>query len=126
MLRSTDDNSITISWSPPVDDGGRSDTYYTVEYSDPDNVGVMLLADCGSTCLTDTQCTINNLQPATAYAINVISHNGVSDQDKNGGLGRICSETFETDIAREFYKIVYLYRMVCKLKCIEQPEWYCM
>lgn len=99
--RSTE-SSISFSWSSPTDLGCRDDLYYTVEYSDPDNVGVMLLADCGSTCLTDTHCTINNLQPATTYAIRVTAHNGVSDQDRNGELARIFEFTCPTDIAREF------------------------
>ena len=93
--------SLRISWSPPVDNGGRSDLYYQVHYSDPDNVGVMIEAECGAGCLTRTSCTISGLRPATTYVVRVSAHNGVSDQDLGGALARMKSVTLETDTARE-------------------------
>ena len=92
--------SLSVSWAAPRYAGGRSDIYYTVHYSDPDNVGVLLEADCGE-CLTRTSCTINNLKPATNYVIQVTAHNGVSDQDEGGALARMADITEETDPPRK-------------------------
>ena len=98
---SSTDSSLSISWDPPISNGGRSDLYYQVHYSDPDNVGVMLEAECGAGCLTGTSCTISGLRPATTYVVRVSAHNGVSDQDQGGALARMTSFTLQTDIARQ-------------------------
>ena len=93
--------SIGVEWSGPEYLGERSDLYYTVEYTDPDNVGVMLEARCGGGCLTETSCIVTGLRPATRYVIRVTAHNGVSDQDAGGALARLKEITVMTDIARE-------------------------
>ena len=72
-----------------------------MEYSDPDRVGVMILAECSADCPSSTDCTIENLRSATAYVIVVTAHNGVSDQDRGGALARQCDITLETSIARK-------------------------
>ena len=94
--------SLSVEWSTPEYLGERDDLYYTVEYSDPDNVGVMLPMQCGKDCLTDTSCTVTGLRPATTYVVRVTAHNGVSDQDAGGALARQKEITLTTDIAREF------------------------
>ena len=105
-LHNTSDTSTSLSveWSTPAYLGERDDLYYTVEYSDPDpdNVGVMIEMVCGEGCLTDTSCTVTDLQPATTYVIRVTAHNGVSDQDAGGALARQKEITLMTAIAREF------------------------
>ena len=94
--------SLSVEWSTPAYLGERNDLYYTVEYSDPDNVGVMLEMVCGGGCLTGTSCAVTGLQPATTYVIRVTAHNGVSDQDAGGALARQKQITLMTAIAREF------------------------
>ena len=104
-LRSTEvtRSAISISWTRPIFDGIRNDMYYTVQYSDPDNVGEFLDAECdGSVCLRVDECTIAGLNAATTYVIRVTAHNGVSDQDKGGALARQKEITIMTAIAREF------------------------
>ena len=100
------DNSLSISWNRPVSDGGRSDLFYRVLYSDPDpdKVGVMIEANCTQSfnrCVTEHECTITDLQPATKYVVRVSAHNGVSDQNEGGALARLTQVTLETDIARK-------------------------
>ena len=104
-LRSTavTSSSISIDWTRPIFDGKRNDMYYTVQYSDPDSVGVFLDAICdGSDCLRVSRCTIAAMNPANTYVIRVMAHNGVSDQDKGGTLARQKEITIVTDIARKF------------------------
>ena len=71
-----------MSWTRPVYEGGRTDLYYQVEHSDPDNLGsytgtVYLSGDA-------TSHTLTGLRPFTSYCVRVIAHNGVSDQDLEG------------------------------------------
>ena len=94
-------NTLTVTWGAPANDGGRSDTYYRVHFSDPDRVGVLLEANCSLQCLTNTSCTIEGLRPATDYVVQVSAHNGVSDQDENGALARLSDVTLTTDPARK-------------------------
>ena len=105
--------SLTVEWSTPSYLGERDDLYYTVEYSDPDNVGVMLTMQCGEGCLTGTSCTVTGLQPATTYVVRVTAHNGVSDQNAGGALARQEEITLMTAIAREF-----IYSEHSKFDCV--------
>ena len=75
-------SSITVRWSAPSDNGGRTDLYYEVDISDPDNLesytGTVYLSG------SSTSRTISGLRPFTQYCVRVTAHNGVSDQDPNG------------------------------------------
>ena len=78
-LENTTNNStlVTISWSPPIDDGDRNDLSYNVTY---------INGSFNSPTVSVTnvlQYTITGLTPSTQYTISVISVNGVSDQDPN-------------------------------------------
>lgn len=100
----TSKSSLSVSWETPDHNGGRSDLYYQVHYSDPFFPGVMIEANCtqdSDHCLVDNACTITGLRPATRYQVRVSAHNGVSDQDETGALGRMTTINLETDIARE-------------------------
>ena len=79
-------SSITVRWSAPSDNGGRTDLYYEVDISDPDNLG----SYTGTVYLSgrSTSRTISGLRPFTQYCVRVTAHNGVSDQDPNGQLLR--------------------------------------
>ena len=75
-------SSITVRWSAPSDNGGRTDLYYEVDISDPDNLG----SYTGTVYLSgrSTSQTISGLRPFTQYCVRVTAHNGVSDQDPSG------------------------------------------
>ena len=86
--------SLLASWSLPSQTGGRSDLYYRVEHSDPDNLGSYtgtVYKSGGSTSHTFT-----GLRPYTQYCIRVSAHNGVTDQDPDGGHLRIVEECIRT------------------------------
>ena len=90
--------SISMQWDPPVFLGGRADLYYTVQYSDPNNVGQMVMAS--DPCLTSLSFTITDLQPATDYVVRVMAHNGVSDQNQEGALAQMSEISVRTSNAR--------------------------
>ena len=82
--------SVTVRWTRP-EVIGRSDFYYTLQYSDPDNIGAFLPANpmrIVNSALSVSH-TITGLQPYTTYTIQVTSHNGVSDQDTENAALRI-------------------------------------
>ena len=81
---------MTVTWTRP-EVTGRSDFYYTLQYSDPDNIGEFLPANpikIVNSALSVSH-TVTGLQPYTTYTIRVTSHNGVSDQDSENAALRI-------------------------------------
>ena len=70
---------MTLSWSPPTDDGGRTDLYYYVEISDPDNLESY--GDGHYFSGTSRSTSFSGLRRCTQYCVRVTAHNGVSDQD---------------------------------------------
>ena len=93
--------SITVHWSSPAETGGRSDLYYQVEHSDPDNLGTYIGTDYVSGTSTRRK-VFSGLRPYTQYCIRVIAHNGVSDQDPDGTHLRTVEECTRTREGREF------------------------
>ena len=90
-----------MSWSRPSDEGDRSDLYYQVEHSDPDNFGSYtgtVYLNRGSVSRTTT---LSGLRPYTQYCVRVIAHNGVSDQDPDRIQSRTVEECVRTDEARK-------------------------
>ena len=92
-------SSITVRWSAPADLGGRTDLYYQVEISDPDNLG----SYTGTVFLSGfiTSRTISGLRPHTLYCVRVEAHNGVSDQDPDREHLRTVEECTRTLEARK-------------------------
>ena len=78
-MRAESATVIRASWSQPTT-RGRSDLYYTVEYSDPDNLGKYLLSDNLRGSVTSLR--ISPVRPNTQYCVRVTAKNGVSDQDE--------------------------------------------
>ena len=67
--------SITITWTPPTNNGGRTDLYYTVAYSNDSFTITPVNVE------NTTQYTITGLTPSTQYTVTVTTNNGVSNQD---------------------------------------------
>ena len=68
--------TATLSWSPPLDDGNRTDTRYRVSC---DTCGSLVAFIPGEKTFEQTSITIKNLYPETSYQFHVFSLNGVSD-----------------------------------------------
>ena len=92
-------NGIILFWLPSAETGGRSDLYFKVEYSDPDNI-----SNFSASYTTSTLYVIFGLRPYTSYCIRVSAHNGVSDQDSDRSQIRmvvVCTRTDEGSKSRE-------------------------
>ena len=92
---------IEVNWSPPANDGGRTDLYYQVEISDPEQLGEFEKSDY----LTSTSYTFV-VRPFTKYCVRVTAHNGVSDQDPDGTHLRRAQNCTETPEDRTFPTII--------------------
>ena len=87
IVTGTTSTTITVRWNRPTITG-RSDYYYVVEYTDPDEVGAVYIPDNSRLVNGNTQVTYtvagaggSGLQADTEYIIRVSVHNGVSDLD---------------------------------------------
>ena len=74
--------SIEIEWNPPSDQGGRTDTFYTVEHQAIGSTGDYI----AGISTNNTSYPISNLEPVTQYRIRVVAENCVSEQDMRPGI----------------------------------------
>ena len=84
---------LKASWSRPTI-RGRSDLYYTVEYSDPDRRGGFLLS--ANLHGDKTMHSISAMRPNTQYCVRMTAKNGVSDQDEDQNHLRVVEFCVET------------------------------
>ncbi len=77
---------MTLEWTRP-EVTGRDDFYYTYQIFDSDHI----LPDTPITLpFTAFSYTEERLRPVTPYTFRIITHNGVSDQDKeNAALRKV-------------------------------------
>ena len=105
-------NSITVSWRRPADLGGRSDLFYQVEHSDPDDFGSYITdTDNLNGSPSRPSYTVTGLRPYTQYCVRVTAHNGVSDQDPCGTHLRTVEECVRADEGGKL-QCVISYRIV--------------
>ncbi len=81
---------MTLEWTRP-EVTGRDDFYYTYQIFDVDGIlrdnPVRLPFTASSSKITFTE---KRLQPVTPYTFRIITHNGVSDEDKeNAALRKV-------------------------------------
>lgn len=90
------ETNVSLAWDSPTT-VGRSDFYYSVWYSDPDNIREFIavneyLVDDGAVVAFEVS---SGLMPFTSYIFKVNTHNGVSDQDPDTHL-RLCEVSTTT------------------------------
>ena len=90
---------------------GRSDYYYDIFYSDPDQPGTFIRHNSAPlvTMSIIIGYSVSGLTPLTNYTIRVAVLNGVSEQDKTGEEGRSCEVKARTGEIREFSITLYVY-----------------
>ena len=103
---------MVVSWSAPSETGGRSDLYYVVKYSDPDNAGQFI----GTTCKSSTSHRFTGLRAFTQYCFQVSAHNGVSDQDPDNAALRTETQCMQTP---EASKILLIWNISILYFCID-------
>ena len=73
---STTANNATLSWIPPLYDGGRNDIFYRIKYKAIKEQQFSYFSPCCP--ITGTSSTIPYLEPLTNYMFMVIAENGVT------------------------------------------------
>ena len=86
-------------WEDPKD-VGRSDYYYIIEYSDPDDASIYHRHNEDN--VKGNNYTLNNLRADTIYIIRVSVHNGVSDQDSENADDRMVTIRAHTTEGRKY------------------------
>ena len=75
-FRFLDDSRIRLFWDPPVDEGSRTDTRYTVSCPGCPSRPTLPAADAMT---AQTSVLVTNLQEGLSYTFVVTAHNGVSN-----------------------------------------------
>ena len=99
VASSTSDSQVTLTWSPPSDDGGSAITDYLVEYATADS-GTWLAYDDGTS--TTTSATITGLSNGQEYNFRISAVNSEGIGDASGSVDATPSlEPVEPEIIPE-------------------------
>ena len=96
---------VRVSWTAPLDTGGRTDTYYTVRYR-------KMSASAGPWSTQRANATnveLGWLIPATEYVVQIVSENGVSHLDPDSVSSRTLQGTVTTD-SKQFKTVKLMLR----------------
>ena len=96
ILAGPTNTSVTLSWDPPTNDGGRHLDTITYRFHAQPNGGTLMTVGY----VNETVGTVRDLFPFTDYTVYVSSENGVSGMDPNI-KGRSASIQFKTAIGRK-------------------------
>ena len=86
--------SVSLTWEPPVSNGGRNDLHYIISYNSTSGV------QSGEETSASTTLSITGLKPFTEYMVSVSAENGVSGL-AGSPESRTVSMTFTTQEAGE-------------------------
>ena len=88
-----------ISWQPPADEGGRTDTFYNISYSKIQASTIYPEQEP----INSTHYTLTELDPCSIYYVLVIAENGISSQ-AGGQSQRSVGQFFQTTEGSKFGK----------------------
>ncbi|XP_033097815.1 ephrin type-B receptor 1-B-like isoform X2 [Anneissia japonica] len=91
---------VTLSWSPPLNHGGRNDTYYNIECARcPSDVRF----SPSDRNLNVLQVNVSRLASYTTYIFNVYARNGVSNQASVVRFETVNATTFSSGFTLRFW-----------------------
>lgn len=85
QLVEEDSYSLSITFDAPLDNGGRSDLSYSIEYQES---SMSFRGYISAGIIELRTFTLDGLKPVTEYTIRVTAENGISDQDPDSREGR--------------------------------------
>ena len=78
LTAATTDTSATLSWDPPLSNGGLDDVFYIIKYKTSEEQQFTYYSPTPP--ITNTSATITSLAPMTIYMFMVVAENGVSQE----------------------------------------------
>ena len=76
LTATTTDTSATLSWDPPLSNGGLDDVFYLIKYKASEEQQFTYYSPTPP--ITNTSATVTSLAPLTVYIFMVVAENGVS------------------------------------------------
>ena len=93
--------SAVVSWDPPSDDGGRTDTFYNLSYKLFPEQSNPTYPEQNP--IVETQYELTGLEPCSIYYVEVIAENGVSSL-AGGESQRLVGQFMQTTEGSKFEK----------------------
>ena len=78
LMATTTDTSATLSWDPPLSNGGLDDVFYIIKYKTSEEQQFTYYSPTPP--ITNTSGTVTSLAPMTMYMFMVVAENGVSQE----------------------------------------------
>ena len=78
LVATTTNISATLSWAPPLSDGGRDDLFYIIIFKTITEEEFSYYSPTPP--ITDTSVTVTSLVPLTKYTFMVVAENGVTQE----------------------------------------------
>ena len=78
LTATTTDTSATLSWDPPLYNGGLDDVFYIIKYKTSEEQQFSYYSPTPP--ITATSATVTSLTPLTIYMFMVVAENGVSQE----------------------------------------------
>ena len=75
LTATTTENSVKLSWEPPISNGGREDVFYKVKYKTSEEQQFTYYSP-----INGTSFTVTSLAPLTVYTFLVVAENGISQE----------------------------------------------
>ena len=110
LMATTTDTSATLSWDPPLSNGGREDVFYLIKYKTSEEEQFTYYSPTPP--ITNTSTTVTSLSPLTMYMFAVVAENGVSQEfrDHFTESNRTSSAIFATTKeSGEYIKTIIFY-----------------
>ena len=78
LMAITTDTSATLSWDPPLSNGGRENVFYLIKYKTSEEQQFTYYSPTPP--ITGTSAIVPSLAPLTMYVFMVVAENGVSQE----------------------------------------------
>ena len=78
MTATTTDTSATLSWGPPISNGGLEDVFYLIRYKTSEEEQFNYYSPTPP--ITGTSATVTSLTPLTIYIFMAVAENGITQE----------------------------------------------
>ena len=119
LMATTTDTNATLSWDPPLSNGGRKDAFYLIKYKTLEEQQFTYYSPTPP--ITNVSATVTSLAPLTMYVFMVVAENEVSEEflDHFTESDRTSSAIFaNTKKSGEYIKTMLFFTFPINTKCL--------